>query len=374
MQKILSKAVVTAALQKHGFSQAELARQLGVSAQAVSNWIKGDDFPRPDKLLRLSMLLRLKFDELVLENDAGAPIVAFRKRGSAKTTEKHLEHARGIGEMLRAVVPYLPPRPTIRPRLDSATTEYAALQRTVAEARTRLGVSDRAVLHYYHLIGQFKEAATVLVPVLWGAKQRHENALHIALPADGVTFVFVNLDTSFDDFKFWMAHELAHVYTPQLTGKEEGEDFADAFAGALLFPESCACEAYGDAARAKRASTAIAALQKHADGHAISLYSVFCEARSYQRHYRLPPMQIDEADLKKARDAAGSHLVSDALFDAPPPSPKEYIAAAEQIFRSDIFIALRTMVRDRGFGDSFVRQVLDVGLIDGKALHAELSR
>ncbi|REE92545.1 helix-turn-helix transcriptional regulator [Cupriavidus plantarum] len=374
MQKTLSKTAVASALQRHGFSQAELARQLGVSAQAVSNWIKGDDFPRPDKLLRLAMLLRLKFDELVTQDDENAPIVAFRKRGSAKTTERHLEHARGMGEMLRAVVPYLPPRPFIRPRLDSATTDYAALQRTVSEVRTRLGLVDRAVLHYYHLIGQFKQAGTVLVPVLWGAKQRHENALHIALPADSVTFVFLNLDTGFDDFKFWMAHELAHVYTPHLTGKDEGEDFADAFAGALLFPEACAVEAYADAVRAKRDTTAIGALQKHADSHAISLYSVFCEARKYQRHYKLPAMQIDEAALKKARAAVGSHLVSDALFDLPPPSPKDYVAAAEETFQSDFFAALRTMVREEGFGPSFVRQVLDVSLIDGKALHAELSR
>ncbi|MCZ3114980.1 hypothetical protein NYZ21_21315, partial [Acinetobacter baumannii] len=87
---------------------------------------------------------------------------------------------------------------------------------------------------------------------LWGEKQLHANALHIALPAERVTFVFVNLDTKLEDFKFWMAHELAHVYTPYMAGKEEGEDFADAFAGALLFPQPCAIEAYGDAARSKR--------------------------------------------------------------------------------------------------------------------------
>lgn len=38
-----------------------------------------------------------------------------------------------------------------------------------------------------------------------------------------------------------MTHELAHVYTPEIAGKDEGEDFADAFAGALLFPRELAC-------------------------------------------------------------------------------------------------------------------------------------
>jgi len=32
----------------------------------------------------------------------------------------------------------------------------------------------------------------------------------------------LNLDTHLEDFKFWMAHELAHVFTPALAGKDEG--------------------------------------------------------------------------------------------------------------------------------------------------------
>jgi Zn-dependent peptidase ImmA (M78 family) len=55
-----------------------------------------------------------------------------------------------------------------------------------------------------------------------GEKKRHENALHILLPAEKVTFIYLNLDTHLEDFKFWMAHELAHVYTPELAGKDEG--------------------------------------------------------------------------------------------------------------------------------------------------------
>lgn len=374
MQKTLSKAAVIDGLQKAGLSQAELARRLGVSPQAVTNWLKGQDFPRPDKLLKLSMLLRLNFAELVTQSEEGAPIIAFRKRANTKTTERHLAHAREIGMLLKSVVPFFPPGHSLRPRLDSATTDYASLQRTVAEVRTKLGLGDRAVLDYHHLIGQFKEAGAVLVPVLWGEKQLHANALHIALPAERVTFVFLNLDTKLEDFKFWMAHELAHVYTPYLAGKEEGEDFADAFAGALLFPQPCAIEAYGDAVRAKREASALAALQEHAHQHAISLYSVFCQARNYQRHYGLPPMAIDEVNLHKIRNAAPSSLVSHAMFDKPPPSAREYIAAAEQVFQSDFFVALRAMIRERGIEAGLVQQLLDIGLVDAKAIYAELVR
>jgi Zn-dependent peptidase ImmA (M78 family) len=49
-------------------------------------------------------------------------------------------------------------------------------------------------------------------------------------------FIQLNLDTNLEDSKFWMAHELAHVHTPDLAGNEESENFADAFDSALLFP------------------------------------------------------------------------------------------------------------------------------------------
>jgi hypothetical protein len=44
----------------------------------------------------------------------------------------------------------------------------------------------------------------VLVPVLWGAREHHGNALNIYLPDSQTTWVFVNLDSNIVDFKFWM--------------------------------------------------------------------------------------------------------------------------------------------------------------------------
>ncbi len=104
-------------------------------------------------------------------------------------------------------------------------------------------------MSYSHLIDQFGTNGAVVVPVLWGEKQNHKNALHILLPQEQVMFIFLSLDTRLEDFKFWMTHELAHIYTPGLAGTEEGEDFADALAGALLFPKSVAEVAYLQATR-----------------------------------------------------------------------------------------------------------------------------
>jgi hypothetical protein len=92
-------------------------------------------------------------------------------------------------------------------------------------------------------ISRAKEMGRLLKPLVpylpfdWGKKGRHENALHIFLPDFMTTWVYLNLDVTVHDYKFWMGHELDHGLAPELTG-DEAEDFADAFAGALLFPEA----------------------------------------------------------------------------------------------------------------------------------------
>ncbi|MBY0573402.1 MAG: DNA-binding protein, partial [Undibacterium sp.] len=215
----------------------------------------------------------------------------------------------------------------------------------------------------------------VLVPVLWGEKKQHQNAMHIHLPEEKVTFIFLNLDTSIEDFKFWMAHELAHVYTPALVGTEEGEDFADAFAGVLLFPNTCAQIAYQDVIRARTAHGKIVALQKHATHHSISLFTVYKQVEGYARHLQLPSIGVDEKSIHIARNKVSKQLplVSEALFDPLPPPPSKYIAAVDNGFQSDFFRALRVMINERGMGAGYIKQILDISLADATALHSELT-
>lgn len=192
-----------------------------------------------------------------------------------------------LGSLLRPLVPFLPASPSLRVQISQPTTQYDMLQATALEVRKRLGLDGQAVLSYGHLIEQFVTNGAVIVPVLWGEKQNHKNALHILLPQEQTTFIFLNLDTRLEDFKFWMAHELAHVYTPDLAGSEEGEDFADALAGALLFPKSIAEVAYPHVVRQSSMQGEIRELQRHAKAHSISLFSVFCEIKRYAKSHSL---------------------------------------------------------------------------------------
>jgi len=377
MQRSLNVAGVVAALERKGWTRKDLAAAVGVSAQSVTNWLKGTDCPRPDKLLKIAATLKLRLDELLVvppERASTKPVVAFRRRAATKTTEAHIAKAQGMGELLVPLVPHLPPPRALHATIAQPSTSHVPLQQTVAQIREKLGLGQQAVLGYSTLIGEFAANDAFLVPVLWGAQQHHGNALHILLPAQNVTFVYLNLDTHIEDFKFWMAHELAHVYTPGLAGTDAGEDFADAFAGALLFPETLAAAAYAEAIAIRRKADAIAALQQHANTHEISLFTVYCQAKAWAEAHSLPPLEVTESDIHAVRNHQRGALVSALLFDPLPPEPSSYIAASRSVFGSEFFSALRRLLLTHGTGPGYLQQVLDIPLSDAAALHHVLTR
>lgn len=374
MDKVINGDNLRQALQARGWTQKDLANELGVTAQAVTNWLKGADFPRPPKLLQLATKLQLQFSDLVLILDQERPVIAFRKKGSSKTTEDHILKAMAIGSLLKPLVPFLGAQSSLRTQFAAATTDYEPLQAMAAQVRSRIGLGEASVLSYKDLIEQFSSNGAVIVPVMWGEKQQHKNALHILLKQERVTFIFLNLDTHLEDFKFWMAHELAHVYTPDLAGKNEGEDFADAFAGAILFPKPLAQATYARSAQQTSIQGEVRVLQEAARDHSISLYSVFCEVNQYAKANGLPTIRCTDKDIHAIRNNLRGPLVSASLFEPLPPKPETFIAAATSAFRSDFFPALQRMIRTHGTGPGYLHQIMDIPLQDASTLYEVLSR
>lgn len=377
MHRVVHSESLKSALAHKGWTQKQLAEAVGVSAQSVTNWLKGEDFPRPDKLLRLAVTLKLRLDELVQSNasDSEKPVVAFRRRAATKTTQAHIAKAQSMGMLLCPLVDHLPPLRALRTELPNPSIAYSDLQRAVAQTRSKLGIGQRAVLQYSTLISEFAANDALIVPVLWGERQNHGNALHILLKSLRVTFIYLNLDTHIEDFKFWMAHELAHVYTPALAGTELGEDFSDAFAGALLFTEPLAEQAYQEASASTRKSEIISVLKRHAHEHVISLFTVYSQVQAFARAHGRPPLPLDEGkDIHAVRNNQRGQLVSALLFDPLPPEPSAYLAAARATFGSEFFSSLQRMLRAHGTGPGYVQQVLDIPLADATAIHAALIR
>ena len=371
MHKVIHSESIKAAMTARGWSQEQLATAIDESPQVVSHWLQGKHFPRPEKLLKLATTLKLGFDQLVMP-DANQPIIAFRKKAGAKTTDEHIVKAMAMAALLRPLVDYLPERRSLHMSLPSASTDYVPLHNAVAEVRAKLGIGTQAVMGYERLIKEFKDNDALLVPALWGEKKNHKNALHILLPDKSVTFVYLNLDTHLEDFKFWMAHELAHVYTPELAGTNEGEDFADAFAGALLFPKDCAEEAYAQATQVHGVPAVLKTLLAHAHAHSISLYTVFRQVQNFAQAKGLHPLQLSDVQVHAVRSNQHSGLVSEALFKPMAPNAEALIAVTENLFCSGFFVALKTMLVERGTGPGYLQQILDIGLQDATALHRAL--
>jgi len=372
MEKILNCAAIESALAQRGMTRKDLAQAVGTSSQAITNWLKGQDFPRPPKLLKLATTLKLTFEQLVQEIRAGKPVIAYRKKAGTKTTPAHIAKAEEIGQLLKPLVPYLPELQALRTLITTPSCDYQKLQTVVSQTRDRLGIGGQAVLSYENLIGEFKNCGAILVPVLWGSKGNHENALHIRLPLEDVTFIFLNLDTRLEDFKFWMAHELAHVLTPELSGTNDGEDFADAFAGALLYPKACVEQTYRLSSQQTTSEAAIRILEEQAARHMISLNTVFQQVQSYAKANQLPTLAIPEATIHIRRSVCRGDLVSEALFDPLPPPPRRYIAACENTFQTSFFHALKRMIIESGTGAPYIQQILDMPLKDAVGLYEEL--
>lgn len=59
---------------KSGWSQEELAAQMGVSRQSVSKWESGQSIPDLDKILKLSALFNVSTDFLLKDELSDAPV------------------------------------------------------------------------------------------------------------------------------------------------------------------------------------------------------------------------------------------------------------------------------------------------------------
>ncbi len=374
MARSLNLARLDRALATHGLSQATLAREIGVTRAAVSKWFRGESFPRPDKLLKVALAVGLPYEELVAETVPGEPVVAFRKKGPRKTTEAHVARAKRMGRLLTRLLPYLPRAPlTDPPALREPSLDYEYLERVACDLREKIGVPQAAPIDFGDLIAHFERFSVVLIPVFWGHREAHENALHIHLPESGTTWIYLNLDSKTHDFKFWMAHELGHVLSPSLGG-EEAEDFADAFAATLLFPPECAAAEYEVLSHKAKPGSIINHLKAVARRFMISPITVFEQISQYARETHRPALKLERKAIYPVATNFGKQFstIREALFDRGEPTASSYRRTSEKVFGTPFFDALSEHLRDSGAGAGYVQGVLNTSLVDAKEISAEL--
>ena len=374
MRRVFRTEAIGDAMAAAGLNQAALAREMDVSREAVSKWLQGRSSPRPDKLLKLALLLDLTLDQMVARvPDATDPVVAFRKMGARKTTEVHVARAQKMGRLLAPLVPYLPFNELVAPAvLKDPRLNYEYVERVAAAVRAEIGLEASDVLDFQHLIRRFRELQAALIPVLWGARDRHENALHVYLSGSATTWVYLNLDSEVHDFKFWMAHELAHVLAPGLRG-DLGEDFADSLASALLCPRQAAEAGYRDVRSLRASGARMNVIKGIARELTISPITVHERLRCYAESEELPVIDLGNAIYGAAKNVNNEYrTVSEMLFGEDAPEPADYIRVSRELFESPFFEALAACLAEHPRSAGYVQSILDIPLLDAKAIHSEL--
>jgi len=376
MNKTLHIKNVESKLETLGLSQSQVADTLGVSRQIVSQWLKGSKFPRPSKLLQLSKLVELPFNDLVIKQDTSLePVVAFRKKGSHKITESYLEDAKDKGYLLQQLVPCLPfdnlsrPPSLIDPKLD-----YDYIQKAAQRIREEIKRQTGEEINFAELINFFSLYHAVIIPVFWGDVANHENALHVYLPSSMTTWIYLNLDSKIHDFKFWMAHELGHIKSPDLP-TEESEDFADYFAGALLVGHDLAEQEYAVLAKFDSERQQIKRIIEVAEELVVSPLTIYFEINRFAEHAGKPSIDLEK---NKAIYRANTNFqksyksVAAYLFETLPPTPKKYVSVASEVFDSPFFNVLNQYLSENKKSVSFLQELLNLSPADTHALYEEV--
>ena len=368
----LNRAKIANTMREKGLSQADVATALSVSREAVSKWMRGTSTPRAGRILRVANLLGLGFDDIYEKPQQAEPVVAFRKKGSAKTTVVHHERAKDMGFLLKNLVDYLPfdtlsqPASLINPQ---ATVEY--VEKAAADIRRRMRLSTD-VVDFTNIIQFFAEVHTVLVPVMWGKKEQHENALHIYLPDSMTTWVYLNLDVNVMDFKFWMAHELAHVKAPTLP-EPDAEIFADMFASELLFPTRIAERYAADLRKIENAGILITKIQEIATEFLISPITVLTQLNRAAQTRGFSHLEVNIHPSTTNFNKRFLDL-SKTLFGTSEPAPSSFVRISKDAFKTSFFDVLSSYLRKTKKQASFVQRVLNIGPIDAKNLYTALIR
>jgi transcriptional regulator with XRE-family HTH domain/uncharacterized pyridoxamine 5'-phosphate oxidase family protein len=357
-------------IQKKGLSLTALAKKLDVSKEIVSKWVSGAKFPRPLHLLQLAKELSLKFEEiLIAEVDPDGPVIAYRKTKNSKLQQEHIAKAQEMGRHLRNLIPYLPFDISYKPAtLLEPKNDFSYIQREAEKVRDSLKLKSNDVFKYKYILDLFGNYHTVLIPVLWGEQQKHDNALHIYLPDSATTWIYLNLNSNQYDFKFWMLHEYAHILATDLRG-EEGEDFADAFAAELLFPLEAAGNVYHQIKNNPKKSVAI--ILHIAKQYEISPVTVEKQVNLFAKWNQLEKVKVNIYPILKNFNK-NTKTIAEILFGSSKPSTADYIQISQKELKTSFFTLLRSFYKKEEFSRGFLQNLLNISFIDAASLLDEI--
>ena len=366
----INLAMIKTRMGELGFSAANVAMRLGVSRTIVSEWISGKKSPRPRMLFELGMLLGLDVSEVLMPGVEIEPIVAYRKRSNSKPD---LSEAMEMGKALEHLVDYLPfnkyqsPPGLLNPKNSRDYIESAA-----DEIRKTLD-GDGLVIDVDALVKSCRELKIVLVPVLWGEKDRKYNALSVYLPASRTNWVFLNLDVKPMDFKFWILHEMIHAMARgAFSSISEEEQFCDALAGAILVPSYYAEKLLDQTLSVSTTDELFKPLLNASRLLMVSPITLAHRIDAIAKSKGKAPPFGDKVFAVCENFNKEFGLVSEAYFESIPPSAKDLIHVSEIQFGSSAYKALESYLKASGASEGAVSAMLGLSAVDAKAVYHAL--
>lgn len=372
IKKVFNLETVSKRIAKLGLNQSRIAEELNVSREAVSKWFNLENQPSAGKLLKLSKLLQLTFDEILSYEVQAIPIVNYRKNANAKTSKEDEEFAKEMGNTLEILVPYFQNEKLTKPPiLQNPINDYDYINIIIENLKNDLSL-NKEKLSVEEILSIFYKFNCIIIPVLWKENKRHANALRIYLQESLTTWIYLNLNTKIYDFKFWIAHELGHVLAHDLKG-DEAESFANNFAGAFLFPQNQVKELYNKLLNETNERNQIDLIIEKGKELFISPLSVYMQICAFIEHYNLSEIKLKHLIYKfNSKFNSYFHTVSFEYFKTEYPSANVYIDFVTKKLNSHFFDYLKKYIQDKSPTPGFIQNLLDVSFLDAQNIYDAL--
>jgi Zn-dependent peptidase ImmA (M78 family)/transcriptional regulator with XRE-family HTH domain len=349
---------------------------LGISREAVSNWLSGDAVPRPRHRALLAALLGVSVSALANgPGQVSEPIVAFRVKGRRKVGDEQRAWIKRDVVWLSALEMRMKDDPWLE-RLPehrlTPTTEEARQVARKFRSDIGMGVQDDVIMGH-RLISWMSERGVCIVPVFWGKKEHPLNAMYVRLPASEVHWMYVNLDASIIDVRFWLLHELAHMIRRRPHDADAMEEnFADAFAAQVLFPLEQAND-FVDIITGLDTREQVSTINRLANARGISSITVYRQLNTALASRGQNCLDLDgiiyPAALRMSNDFS---TWADGLFGGQIPGGLKFITTSTERLGTPVFELAAREIMENNRGHGFVERVFQCGAADALSLYAGL--
>lgn len=228
-------ATIKQSAESQGFSLAELARQIGVSRQAVNDWI-GGQIPKGLFLITLCDLLNLDPDELFIkEPEESVQVLVYRPKRKSPVNPEQEEQMKEMADRYKKLFPSTGPT-TIRQTLTVSEFNEENAKIIAAKLRQMGGVPEEKPLDYIHAFQLLQMLDVHVIFTEFPVSKLY--AFYTCINNHRV--VFVNIKTNLLDLIFPLLHETVHSIirnNKTMLVEDAEEDFCDLVASYTQFPD-----------------------------------------------------------------------------------------------------------------------------------------